>query len=186
MDILGNSFSLYTDIVVKQCIKVPFGKICSIWVCAKWVPKLWMLSEKSKNFWWKKKATQIRASKIRATKISSNHRELHGAIFSPAEPCPDQLPRGCHTFCSAALRCSSRWSGWGTGSSGHAGMTARCQCHVTHLLNGVHWPQTASIERLEHQLHRVVRVWFCWKTQVLIHVMCLLPWKHVRVSRRNQ
>ncbi len=38
------------DIVVKQCIKVPFGQICSIWVCAKWVPILWMLSEKSKHF----------------------------------------------------------------------------------------------------------------------------------------
>ncbi len=24
-------------------------------MCTKWVPKLWMLSEKSKNFWWKKK-----------------------------------------------------------------------------------------------------------------------------------
>ncbi len=80
------------------------SSICSIWVCTKWVPKLWTLSEKSKNF--DKKATQIRASQIRvsqirvsqirasrirvsqirasqirATEISSNHRELHGAIF---------------------------------------------------------------------------------------------------------
>ncbi len=38
-----------------------------------------ILSEKSKNF--DQKATQIRASQIRATEISSNHRELHGAIF---------------------------------------------------------------------------------------------------------
>ncbi len=42
------------DIVVKQCVKVPFGWICSICMCTKWVPKLWMLSEKSKNFWQKK------------------------------------------------------------------------------------------------------------------------------------
>ncbi len=26
------------------------GQICFIWVCAKWVPKLWILSQKSKNF----------------------------------------------------------------------------------------------------------------------------------------
>ncbi len=38
------------DIVVKQCVKVPFGHIYSIWVYAKWVPKLWILGEKSKNF----------------------------------------------------------------------------------------------------------------------------------------
>ncbi len=83
--------------------------------------KLWILSEKSKNFDKKSepnqsklnqsepnqsepnqskpnqskpirgsqirasqiRASQIRASQIRATEISSNHRELHGAIFSP-------------------------------------------------------------------------------------------------------
>ncbi len=58
--ILGNSFGWYVDIVVKQCVNVPFGQICSIWVCAKWVPKLWILSEKCKNF--DKKVSQIRAS----------------------------------------------------------------------------------------------------------------------------
>ncbi len=82
---------------MKQCIKVPFGQICSIWMCAKWVPKL---SEKSRNFdkkasqirasqirvsqirVWQIRASQIRASQIRASEISSNHRELQGAIFS--------------------------------------------------------------------------------------------------------
>ncbi len=48
---------------------------------------------KSKNFDFKKvtwirasqiRVSQIRASQIRATEISSNHRELHGAIFSVA------------------------------------------------------------------------------------------------------
>ncbi len=67
-------------------------------MCAKWVPKLWMLSEKSKNFWQKIRVSKIRVSKIRVSeirgreirgseirvteiRISSNHRELHGAIF---------------------------------------------------------------------------------------------------------
>ncbi len=71
-------------------------------MCAKWVPKLWMLSEKSKNFWQNKvseiRVSEIRVSKIRASeirvseirvskirvseiRISSNHHELHGAIF---------------------------------------------------------------------------------------------------------
>ncbi len=59
--------NLKMDIVVKQCVKVPFGQICSIWVCAKWVPKLWMLSEKSKTF--DEKVTQIRATQIKATQI---------------------------------------------------------------------------------------------------------------------
>ncbi len=55
-------------------------------MCSKWVPKLWMLSEKVRIFY--KKVTKIRVSKIRVNKIrlseiriSSSHRELHGAIF---------------------------------------------------------------------------------------------------------
>ena len=32
---IGKSFGKYTDIAMKQCVKVPFGQICSIWVCAK-------------------------------------------------------------------------------------------------------------------------------------------------------
>ncbi len=84
---------------MKQYVKVPFGQIYSSWVGAKWVPKLWILSKKSKNFDKKRtqtrvsqirvsqiRVTQIRASQIwvtqiRATEISSNHRELHGTIF---------------------------------------------------------------------------------------------------------
>ncbi len=96
------------------------SSIYSIWVCAKWVPKLCILSEKSKNFekksnpnqskpnqsWAKSeqpkseqakselslirasqiRVSQIRVSQIRATLISSNHRELHGAIFGPSSP----------------------------------------------------------------------------------------------------
>ncbi len=42
---MGNSFGWYVDIVVKQCVKVIFGQIYSLWVCAKWVPLLWTLSE---------------------------------------------------------------------------------------------------------------------------------------------
>ncbi len=51
---------------------------------AKWVLKLWILSEKSKTFDLEAtqiSATQIKATQIRETEISSNHRELHGAIF---------------------------------------------------------------------------------------------------------
>ncbi len=77
---------------------VLYGHCCetmcksSIWlnlfhlgVC--WVPKLWILREKSKN---SDKVTQIRASQIRpsqirATEISSNHHELHVAIFLQVE-----------------------------------------------------------------------------------------------------
>ncbi len=45
---------------------------------------LWMLSEKSKNFDNKSEPNQ---SKPNATeiRISSNHRELHGAIFLPQD-----------------------------------------------------------------------------------------------------
>ncbi len=52
MDI-GQLFWCDVDIVVKQCVKVLFGYICSICMCTKRIPKLWMLSEKSKNFWQK-------------------------------------------------------------------------------------------------------------------------------------
>ena len=57
MDI-GQLFRCYMDIVVKQCVKVPFGQFCSVCMCTKWVPKLWMLSEKSMNFWQKSDQNQ--------------------------------------------------------------------------------------------------------------------------------
>ncbi len=35
MDIGQFFWQIYMDIIVKQCVKVQFGQMCSIWVCAK-------------------------------------------------------------------------------------------------------------------------------------------------------
>ncbi len=72
---------------MKQCVKVPFCQICFIWVCAKWVPKLWILSEKVRILTkkWPKseraKSEWTKSEWAKSEQLSSNHRELHGAIF---------------------------------------------------------------------------------------------------------
>ncbi len=57
---------------MKQCIKVPFGQICSIYMCAKWGPKLWILSEKSKNFDKKSEPNQSEPNQSKANQSKPN------------------------------------------------------------------------------------------------------------------
>ncbi len=98
-------------------------------MCAKWVPKLWMLSEKSKNFWQNKvseiRGSEIRVSEIRVSKIriSSNHRELHGAIFF--------LETNVHWLWAQFDNCLLSWCKHST-ALGSMQFTPGSQCRITH------------------------------------------------------
>ncbi len=119
----GQFFCWYVDIVVKQCVKVLFGEFFPFECvlnkfpsCEHWVKIVRILTKKVTQIRVSQiRVSQIRASQIRATVISSNHRELHGAIFSrttvfSCPPPPISCSENWDHPISFGVQSSSVWS----------------------------------------------------------------------------
>ncbi len=90
------------------------------------------------------RASQMRASQMRATEISSNHRELHGAIFCECFiPCPQIAVRFCCYNCipdqnmNSQLLCSICSVRWKQMGSERFQRTKHGVCVQTEALHGL-------------------------------------------------